>query len=185
MGLVVLLNKDDITISYSLGQIEMQEDVSASQGPLSGTFDMTFTTAGAEVLVGYTFSRSNKNIWDVKGGLRYTSQEYEGEMTINGTQIFDSTIDDEWADAVIGLGHTYVISPTTSWSSQIDVSSGDSEGTRHLNTGINWIYNENWVFRGSVDVKDIEYQNGDRGDSDYFLYDADETNIGASFLYIF
>ena len=177
--------KGDLTITYSLGQIELQEDVSAERGGNTGKFDITFTTAGAEVLAQYTFSKSGTTGWAAIGGLRYTSQEYEGEMTINGTQIFDSTIDDEWADAVIGLGHTYVISPTTSWSSQIDVSSGDSEGTRHLNTGINWIYNENWVFRGSVDVKDIEFQEGEPGDTDFFLYDADETNVGASFLYVF
>lgn len=121
----------------------------------------------------------------MKGGMRYTSQEYEGELTINDVQIFDSSIDEEWTDAVVGLSRTYVISPATSWSTQVDVSFGDSEGTSHFNTGINWIYSENWVFRASVDAKDVEFQQGEPGDSDYFLYDAKETKIGGSFVYVF
>jgi hypothetical protein len=177
--------KGDVMITYSVGQLELQDDVSVEQGGNTGEFEITFTTAGAEVLAHYTFSRSEKTAWGVIGGVRYTSQEYEGELTINNTVVSDSSVDDEWTDAVVGLSHAYAFSPTTSWSTQVDVSSGDSEGTSHFNTGINWIYGENWVFRASVDVKQIEFQQGDPGDSDYFLYDADETKLGGSFSYVF
>ena len=177
--------KGDLTITYSLGQIELQEDVSAERGGNTGKFDITFTTAGAEVLAKYTFSKSATTGWAAIGGLRYTSQEYEGELTINGITEFDGSVDEEWTDGVVGLGVTHAFSKTTSWSTQVDVSAGDSEGTSHFNTGVNWVYSKNWVFGASIDLKSIEFEQGKPGDSDYFLYDADETKVGANFLYLF
>jgi hypothetical protein len=44
---------------------------------------------------------------------------------------------------------------------------------------------KSWVFGASFDAKSVEFEQGKAGDSDFFLYDADETKIGANFLYIF
>ena len=41
---------------------------------------------------------------------------------------------------------------------------------------------ETQISGASQDINSIEFQ---QGDSDYFLYDVDETNLGGNFLYIF
>jgi hypothetical protein len=177
--------KGSLTISYSIGRLELEEGVSAIQGVNTGAIDLTFTTVAAEVLANYTVSQSGENTWGVIGGIRYTAQEYEAVLTVNNAQTFDGSVDDSWTDVVLGLSHSYAISPTLSWSSQVDFSTGDSEGVTHFNTGINKVYGQNWLVRGAIDFKDIEYEEGNRGDGDWYLYDADETTIGVSFLYLF
>lgn len=177
--------KGDITIKYSIWRLELEEDVSAIQGANSGVIDLTFTTAGAEVLVDYKFSKSGKNAWGVIGGIRHTDQEYEAVLTINGTKQFSGSVDDNWTDLVVGLSHSYAISPTLSWNTQVDYSAGGSEGVTHFNTGISKIYNGKWMVTGAIDFKDIEFEEGDRGDSDWYLYDAKETTMGVSVLYLF
>ena len=40
--------------------------------------------------------------------------------------IFDDSVDEKWTDGVVGLGVTHAFSKTTSWSTQVDVSAGES-----------------------------------------------------------
>ena len=124
LGFGGFAQKDNLTISYSLGRLELEEDVSAVQGSNRGVIDLTFTTVAAEVLADYTFSQSGKNTWGFIGGVRYVDQEYDVVLTINNTQVFDGSVDDSWIDAVLGLSHSYAISETLFWSSQVDYSAG-------------------------------------------------------------
>ena len=93
-GISGFAEKDEWTINYLVGQIELQEDISVEQGGNTGDFDLTYTRAGAEVLVDYAFSNIDKTTWAVTGGIRYSSQEYKGDIVINGTQINDDSTKD-------------------------------------------------------------------------------------------
>lgn len=185
LGFGGFAKKGDLTIQYSYGRLELEEDVSAAQGGNVGEIDLSFSTVVAEVLVEYAFAKSGKNTWGAIGGVRYIDQEYEAKLTINGIEVFDGSVDDSWVDVVVGVSHSYTISPTLFWSSQLDYGGGGSEGVTHFNTGISKVFGEKWLVRGFVDFKDIEYEEGDRGDSDWYFYEAEETTAGVSFLYLY
>lgn len=177
--------KGDWTITYSIFQMDMEDTLSAEQGGNTGDLTVTFTATGAEVLTKYRFSKTAKNSWEAIGGLRYTGQEYGAELEINNVTVFDGSVDDNWLDLVVGISNIYVISPTLLWTSQLDYGLGGSEGTIHFNTGVSKILNKSWMIRGAVDVKDIEYEEGNPGDSDWFYYKATESTAGFSFMYMF
>lgn len=183
-GLAGMATNGDWTITAAAGALELEEDVDIQGASGSGNFEINFETVGAEVLANYTFSRSGKSTWGAIGGVRYTSQEYKGTWT-GGVGSGSRSVDEDWTDAVIGLSYGYAISPTLVWSSQVDYGVGGSEGTTHASTGISKVFGENWLVRGYVDVKEIEFENGNRGDADWFLYDATETKLGVAFMYLF
>ncbi|MFB3110719.1 MAG: hypothetical protein ACE10G_01680, partial [Gemmatimonadales bacterium] len=133
----------------------------------------------------HTLYRSGKSSWGLIDGLRYLHQKYESRLTINGTQIFDDTVDDYWLDAVLGVAHAYSISPRLTWSTQLDYGFGGSDSTTHFRTGFSKVIGSRWILGGGLDFKNIKYEEGDRDDLDWFLYDAKETSIVVSFQYLF
>jgi len=183
-GLGGFARKGPWTLTYSVGRLTLEEDVSAVQGGNSGTLDLNFETNGAEFLVHYAFTSSGKHTWSVIGGLRYTDQEYEVELVINGNEVFDGSVDDDWTDGILGLSYSYAFSNTLSWNTQVDYGFGGTDGTAHFNTGLSKV-SGNWMFIGALDFKAIDYEEGNRGDSDWYLYDADETILGISFMYLY
>ncbi len=185
VGLGGFAKKDNLTISYAISRLELTDDLSAVQGGNTGVLDLTFKVRSAEVLLNHTLSRSGKSSWGLIDGLRYLHQKYESRLTINGTQIFDGSVDDYWLDAVLGVSHAYSISPRLTWSTQLDYGFGGSERTTHFNTGFSKVIGTSWILGGSLDFKNMKYEEGDRGDLDWFLYDAEETSIVVSFLYLF
>ena len=94
-------------------------------------------------------------------------------------------MDDSWADFVVGVSHSYAFSQSTIWSSVLDYGTGGSEGSMHFDTGITWIFDNSWSVRLYAALDDVDYQEGNAGDNDYYLYDVEETRAGFSFLYNF
>ena len=177
--------KDDLRISYSIAQSELEDDLSGTEGGITGVLDLTFKVRTAEVLLEHTLYRSGKSSWGLIDGLRYLHQKYESRLTINGTQIFDDTVDDYWLDAILGVTHAYSISPRLTWSTQLDYGFGGSDRTTHFKTGFSKVIGSRWILGGGLDFKNIKYEEGDRDDLDWFLYDAKETSIVVSFQYLF
>ncbi len=190
LGLGGFASNGDITVTYSYGKLELEEDVSATRGvlpgvALSGVAELEFSTVGADILVNYAFAKSERAVWSVIGGVRYTDQEYDVKLTINNNQVFNGSVDDDWTDAVIGVSYTYGFSPTLSWSTQLDYGFGGSEGTTHFSTGLAKVLGKHWLAKFALAVKDIEYEEGDKGDADWYFYDATETTLGGTLLYLF
>jgi hypothetical protein len=183
-GVIGFAEKGKWTINYLAGRLELGEDITVQRGADTGDFDITYTREAAEVLVDYAFSNSDKTTWSMTGGIRYSSQDYDGKISINGTKVFDDSAGEDWTDAVVGIVHDYAISPTTSWTSRVNANFGESEGGYQINTRVNWLYGEHWEFRTFVDYREIDFQQGDPGDSDYFLFDAEEIRFGGVFLYL-
>jgi hypothetical protein len=177
--------KGDWKITYQVTHLELQDDISVERDEDIGDFDLSFTTESVEVLVNYAFSNFDKSTWGVIGGVRYISQEYADEVFVNGMQIFDDSAKEDWTDAVIGLSYDYAYSPTTTWTSEVDVSFGGSEGSYRLISGVNWYFSEHWLLRSFLDLRKVEFRQGDPGDSDFFMYDADEIKFGLNLLYLF
>jgi hypothetical protein len=184
-GFAFLAKKDKLSITASFVNLELQEDVSATQGANSGELNIEFKTQVGELMFDYVFSESDKHFWSARAGARYTKQEYGADLVLNNDQQFAGTIEDDWTDALVGLGYTYAISPTLSWNTKVDYGFGGSEGTTHFNTGLSKIYGQSWLVNFALDVKDIEYEEAEKGAEDWFFYDATETVASISFLYLF
>ena len=71
------------------------------------------------------------------------------------------------------------------WNNRITAGFGGSEGTYMGQTGITWIFYKGWSSTLYGNYTAVEFENGDEGDSDWYLYDIDEFGIGLGFLYNF
>jgi hypothetical protein len=75
-----------------------------------------------------------------------------------------------------------VIAPKWSWSTNLDAGFGGSNGTFSLSTTVNWRF---WKYMSAGPTfifSAIDYENGEAGDSDWYLYDANEFGWGISVL---
>ena len=49
--------------------------------------------------------------------------------------------------------------------------------------GAEWLYKKSWSTNLTAKYQAIEFENGSEGDSDWYLYDADESGVSIGFLY--
>ena len=56
--------------------------------------------------------------------------------------------------------------------------------TYFFSTGYDWKFADHWSTRFYGRLLSIDYEEGDEGDSDWYLYDADEFGVGAAILYL-
>ncbi len=177
--------KDKLTISYAVSFLELDDGVSVELSPGTGDLDINFKTFFASVTVSYQIAQSGKHSFGILGGVRFSKQEYEVDFEIGTTPIFSRGVDDNWTDFVFGFTHAYQISNSLVWNSILDIGEGDTEGTTHIDTGINWQFSDSFSARFFASILDVDYQNGDPGDSDFYFYDAKETQVGVSLMYNF
>ena len=70
-------------------------------------------------------------------------------------------------------------------AAQLDYGFGGSERTTHFNTGFSKVLGSRWILGGGLDFKNIKYEDGDRDDLNWFLYDVEETSVTVNFIYLF
>ncbi len=130
----------------------------------------------------YTFYQYGKGVVGVIGGLRYYKHNFEGAVTQGATTLKrDKSF--SWVDGFIGLTHAYGFNKEWSWSSQLDIGGGGSDFTYFANTGVNWSFAENWTTRLYGQILALDYEDGSKGDADWYLYDAKEFGIGLGINY--
>ncbi len=104
---------------------------------------------------------------------------------MNGTEVASGKVDESWTDLLFGLTHAYALSDTVAWTSRVDYGVMGSEGTLFVDTGITWRFRDAWSARFYASSLAHDYEEGDPGDSDYYVYDVDEFGAGISILYHF
>ena len=60
------------------------------------------------------------------------------------------------------------------WGSRIEAAVGGSDGTYEGDTGITWMFAKQWAARAGFNFTAIDFENGAKGDDDWYLYDVDE-----------
>jgi len=159
-------------ILYGVGTLTLED----SDATVKAEWDRTqFEAAGV-----YTFAKTGNHSWGALFGVRNVGHEWT--ITSGMEKI---KVDESWTDGLVGVTHGVPFSEKWSWSTRLDGGFGDSEGTTMFTTGINWHVGSHWLFNLNAKLTNIEFENGDPGDSDYYLYDVDETTIGIGFLYNF
>lgn len=167
-------------VQYSYSNIELED--SASSGPVS--VSIGFDIVGAEITVGRPVYRTPKMNLGVFGGMRYISHELSSDVTVGGRTI-GSSIDNDWTDVLVGLTLAVPLAEKWLWNNRFDAGFGGSEGTYSANTGVTWRFYKAWSGTLYGKYAAIEFENGSRGDTDWYLYDVDEFGVGLAVLYNF
>ena len=119
-------------------------------------------------------------------GIRYTKQEVSDDLVITQgavTTPISGTIDDNWVDALVGASLGYAFSPKVSGGLSLDAGFGGSNGTFSVSAGLPWKA-LSWLSVGpSFQFIAVEYENGEIGDTDWFLYEADELYAGIALTF--
>jgi Outer membrane protein beta-barrel domain len=171
-------------IQYSFSNLELEDKSSQLVGATTVNTKIGFTITGAEVTVGYPVKRSPSVVLRVLGGVRYTKHELKADIQA-GAQVTKRKIDNGWTDALIGFTVDVPLSKKWVWGSRIDAGFGDSEGTYSANTGFTWRFHKHWSSTFFAKYTAVEFENGKRGDPDWYLYDVNEFGIGVNILYHF
>ena len=165
-------------IRYSFGMLELEGN--SSESGISANID--YKTSGGELTVGYPIYKSSPVSFSLLGGLRYTKQELKSRVT-DGVTTLTTDNDNNWTDAVIGATADVQLSDNWTWNTRGDAGFGGSEGVYSASTGVTWRFLENWSATLSAKYAAVEFENGNQGDADWYLYDVDETTMGLAILY--
>ncbi len=182
IGVALMARKEALTLSASYSRLRLEGTQNASGGV--GKADVEFTSKFGEFTAEQLVARSGNHLFGVIGGARFTRQSYDLNLKANDQRVFKGSVQDEWFDAVVGASYMYSFSPTTNWRTKVTYGFGGSEGTSQFNTGISSVFGESWLLGAFIDIKDVEYRQGNQGDNDWFEYDATESTAGITFMYL-
>ena len=170
-------------IQYAFQYLELEADESATlPGGIPVSLDIGFITSSGEIVVGYPVHRSESVRINALGGLRHTKHELSQKITIGPSSV-SSDNNNSWTDVVVGATFAVPLAEKWSWDSRLDAGFGGSEGTYTANTGATWRFKKSWstTFFGKYSA--VEFENGSKGDPDWYLYDAAEYGVGFNILY--
>ena len=182
LGFALMARKEALTLSASYSRLKLEGTQKASGG--ASRADVEFTSKFGEFTAEQLVANSGNHFFGVIGGARFTRQSYDLNLKANDQLVFKGSVQDEWYDALVGASYTYAFSPSTRWRTRVTYGFGGSEGTSQFNTGISSVFGESWLLSLFIDIKDVEYQQGNQGDNDWFEYDATESTAGLSFMYL-
>jgi len=118
-----------------------------------------YTENYAEVAALYRFAESGTGTWSFLIGLRYTDIEWDGRLRVGQLTTLSASFDieDSWTDVMLGVVYAKNITSDIIWETRIDVASGGTEISWHLNSGVSWRFSELWSSRVSLDYLEYDY----------------------------
>ena len=172
---------------FASGFMELRDGTSrtlASGTTVAGEVFQEITLA--EVSAGYVVHRAENLVVTPYVGFRYLEHEVGAELdviTAAGSTSADRSVDHDWTDARIGVSLLAPLTEKVSWDGSVEYGFGGSEGTFKGDTGVSCMFAEHWSARVGFNFTAVDYENGSKGDDDWYLYDADEYGASVSALY--
>ena len=174
IGLGGFASKGRWTIGYGAGLVTLED--------MDDAFEATWDRLQVEVAGTYRFAQfGQRNSLSALFGVRFLQHEWEieGEAAV-------IEVDESWTDGVVGLVHTFQISRAWNLRSQVDASFGGSNGTYGFSTALSWRVFPRWVLSLNGRFAAIDFgDEDDLADTDFYLYDVDETSAGLGFTFLF
>ena len=170
-------------VQFMIASIKMGGDPSGTlpDGITPFTADFSFDVTTGHLTVGYTAYRQGKIAVQPFVGLRYLKHELGADLTV-GTTAISRGVDHNWTDALIGTSLGVALTPKVHWNTSFDAGFGGSNGTFNFTTAISWRFWKYMSIGPNFSFMAIDFENGEIGDSDWYLYDANEFGWGASFM---
>jgi hypothetical protein len=160
-------------INYSAGRLTLEDD--------DGGLDAEWDRDQVEVTGVYSFAKTGSHAWGALFGVRYIGHEWQFTTALESVEM-----DDSWTDGLVGITHAFPFTEKLTWANRLDAGFGGSEGTTQFITGLNWMVARHWVLNFNIRATAIEFgDEDDIDDSDFYLYDVDETAVGIGFMYMF
>ena len=170
-------------IKYSIGVLKLQDDASRTlPGGTIVSADLDYDITAGELMIGYPVLSGDSFTLRAEGGVRYINHDIDLDVTVNSTPL-SRGIDEDWTDVLVGLSLAVPFAETWSWDSHVNYGFGGSEGTFGAHTGISWRFFTHWSATLYGKYTAVDFENGSRGDSDWYLYDVDEYGAGLSVLF--
>lgn len=179
-------------IQYSYGKIGLGGDDTVYL-PIVDRYvsvDIGFDTTMAELTVAYPVYKSPAIRILADGGVRYLKHELSTDLYVTNssgvlTNSASEDTDNDWTDAVIGAMVAVPFAERFAWNTRLNYGFGGSEGTYFASTGVSWRFHKHWSTGITGTYKAVDVKNGSKGDTDYYMYDADESSVGINVLFIF
>jgi hypothetical protein len=169
-----------------VGQLQLEEN--ATTGTSAGgtlTADVDFDITGAELTVGYPIYNMDALMLRAYTGVRYTRHDFDALFT--GTAFSGAnrrkSIDESWTDVLIGLSADVPFAEKWNWNIKADAGFGGSEGTYLASTGVTWRFWRGFSATLFGKYVAVDFENGSKGDADWYHYDVDETTLGLTLMY--
>ena len=170
-------------IQYSLASLELEDNAKGRR--LNGsevTGDITLKTTSAEMTVGHPVLKFDNLVLRAHTGLRYIKHDFESDLT-NLTTTIERDFDHEWTDLLLGVTMNIPITNQLTWNNKMNIGFGGSEGTFFGSVGATWRFHKNFSTGLTAKVMSVEFENDSKGDSDWYLYDVDESSLTLDLLF--
>jgi len=162
--------------SYGKMELEGKENIGES------SIEIGFDVTSAQFMTSYTVLQNDVFKLNLVGGLRYTEHELSSDFRFGGNH-YKRNLDNDWTDAVVGTSVVVPFTQTLSWKTSFDYGFGGSEGIFTANTGLTWRFFRGFSATLFYNYATVDFENGSRGDADWYLYDVDEQSLGLTILY--
>ena len=173
-------------IQYSFSQVGLGGDGKlTTPGGTPVKVDVDFDITEAELTATRYVYKMKYAVLGVLGGVRYTKQKLSTDIDIGNpfnTEI-DEDISNSWTDALIGASVTVPFSKKWAWNTMVNAGFGGSEGTYHVGTALTWRFFKHWSATANYQYTAVDFENDSKGDSDWYLYDVDESSYGITVMF--
>jgi hypothetical protein len=174
-------------IQYTLSVLDLKGDGTVT--PADGntlSMNMESDITNGELTVKYLLYEGRHVRLGLLTGARYSNHELQSvtsRVQPDGTMASSRDISEEWTDFLLGFTIGSRLGSTCNWSNRFDAGFGGSEGTFSFSTGITWVFFRQWSGTLWGSFITVDYDNGNRGDADWYAYDINETRVGIAVLY--
>ena len=176
-----------VMVQYSFLHLKLGDEPSGTlPNGLDFEFDLELEMTQAELTVGYTaYTDPNGKVsLQPYVGVRYKKHDWSADLTVfAGTpEEISRGIDENWTDALVGAALNVSVAPQVRWNTRFDVGFGGSNSTLAGATALTWTPLRWLTLSPNAFFKAIDFENGDQGDPDWYLYDMSEFGGGLSFM---
>jgi hypothetical protein len=183
VGFAGFATNGDWLILYSYSHLELGDDgIYTAPSDAQAKYDINFDITAADIGITRHIYKGKHALLGVVAGVRYKQHDLTSELTVAGTD-YKKNIDNNWTDALIGASVLVPFAEKWSWKTGANAGFGESESSFYANSGVTWNFHKHWAATAFTTYIDVEYENGDKGDSDWYYYDAKEYAYGLTVMF--
>jgi hypothetical protein len=180
------------TIDVDLTHAELEMDDSMSLpvpppiGPATAEIEVDMTIDEKEVYGGYRFYQDEDSEVQFIFGARYYKHDIDVDVEA-GPVGFSPSIGSSWTDPILGFRYRQKINDKWRWLARADLGgfglSSSSDSAYKIELGAFYEIDESWRVGLGFRYLDIDYEDGDTTDSDYYAFDGSEYGLITGVLY--